>query len=138
MQTRNKCYTYFKIVGTFKTDEISEMLGLMPDEKWDIGDFRRNGTKYDFANWKIGSCYEYDVLVENQMRKTIEPLIDKMDILKQIHENYEVDFVLEIVPTIYTGDQNPCLAPSLDIIDFCHETRTEIDIDLYVMDATDE
>lgn len=72
------------------------------------------------------------------MRKNIAPLIDKMDILKQIHENYEVDFVLEIVPTIYSGDKNHCLAPSLDIIDFCHETRTEIDIDLYVMDAMEE
>lgn len=42
------------------------------------------------------------------MRKNIAPLIDKMDILKQIHENYEVDFVLEIVPTIYSGDKNHC------------------------------
>lgn len=138
LQTRNKCYTYFKIVGNFKTDEISEMLGLTPDEKWDIGDFRRNGTQYDFANWKIGSCDEYDILIENQMRKTIAPLLDKIDILKQIHKNYKVDFVLEIVPSICVGDINPCLGPPLDIIDFCHETRTEIDIDMYVMEAADE
>lgn len=59
MQTRNKCYTYFKIVGNFKTDEISQMLGLTPDEKWDIGDFRRNGTKYDFANWKMSEKIYY-------------------------------------------------------------------------------
>ena len=50
----------------------------------------------------------------------------------------DVSFVLEIVPTFYVGDINPCLAPSLDVIDFCHATRTEIDIDMYVYDSTDE
>jgi hypothetical protein len=45
--------------------------------------------------------------------------------------------VLEIVPTVYAGDITPCLAPSLDVMDFCHATRTELDIDLYVCDSTD-
>lgn len=57
---------------------------------------------------------------------------NKIELLNLIHRDYNVAFVLEIVPTIYVGDQNPCLAPSLDIIDFCHATRTEIDIDMYV------
>lgn len=71
-------------------------------------------------------------MVENQMRKTIAPLLDKIDLLNQIHHANNVTFVLEIVPTIYVDDQNPCLGPPLDVIDFCHATRTEIDIDMYV------
>lgn len=137
MQTRNRCYTYFKITGDFDPDEVTHLLSLQPTKTWKIGDFRRNGTKYDFSMWEIGRCTEYDVFVENQMRKTIAPLLNKIDLLNQIHNNNNVTFVLEIVPTIYVGDQNPCLAPPLDIIDFCHATRTEIDIDMYVYGVDD-
>ena len=132
VQTRNSCYTYFKITGDFDPDEVTHLLSLQPTRTWKIGDFRKNGTKYDFAVWEIGRCEEYDVIVENQMRKTIAPLLDKINLLNLIHRNNNVAFVLKIVPTIYVGDQNPCLAPPLDVIDFCHATRTEIDIDMYV------
>ena len=138
MNTRNSCYTYFKIVGDFNPDEVSELLNLTPEKTWKIGDLRLNGSKYDFALWEIGRCTEYDVEVENQMRKTISVLQDKISLLNQIREQNDVSFVLEIVPTIYVDDTNPCLAPSLDVIDFCHATRTEIDIDLYVYGLNDE
>ena len=131
MNTRNSCYTYFKIVGDFNPDDVSELLNLTPEKSWKIGDVRRNGTKYDFALWEIGKCTEYDVEVEKQMRKTIAVLQDKISILNQIKQENDVSFVLEIVPMIYAGDINPCLNPTLDIIDFCHATRTEIDIDMY-------
>lgn len=115
-----------------------ELLNLTPDKTWKIGDLRRNGTTYDFALWENGRCTEYDVEVENQTRKTIALLQDKIKLLNQIREANDVNFVLEIVPSIYVGDVNPCLAPPLDVIDFCHATRTEIDIDLYVYNSEDE
>ena len=138
MSTRNSCYTYFKIVGKFNPDDVSKILNLTPEKTWKIGDLRRNGTRYDFALWEIGKCTEYDVEVDNQMRKTIALLQDKIQLLNQIREENDVIFVLEIVPSIYVGDMNPCLAPSLDVIDFCHATRTEIDIDMYVYNSEDE
>ena len=39
---------------------------------------------------------------------------------------------------IYVNDINPCLAPSLDVIDFCHATRTKIDIDMYIFDSEEK
>ena len=66
MKTRNSCYTYFKIVGEFDPQDISNILGLNAEES------------------------------------------------------------------------TPCLAPTLDVIDFCHSTRTELDIDLYIIDLSDE
>ncbi|MBQ6789017.1 MAG: DUF4279 domain-containing protein [Clostridia bacterium] len=132
--TENSCYTYFRITGDFDPDIITVRLELQPDKFWKIGDKRRNGTEYDFASWEIGRCEEYNVLTENQMHKTIAPLLDKVVLLNKIREEFDVVFTLEIVPTIYAGNTNPCLAPSLKVIDFCHATRTEIDIDLYVMD----
>ena len=138
MNTRNSCYTYFRIVGNFNPDDISALLNLTPEESWKIGDLRRDGTKYEFANWKIGTCVEYDVYVENQMRKTISMLLDKIVTLNQIREENDVEFFLEIVPSIYVDDINPCLAPPLDVIDFCYATRTQIDIDMYLFNSENE
>lgn len=53
MNTRNSCYTYFKIVGNFNPDDVSELLNLISEKTWKIGDLRRNGTKYDLAIFKI-------------------------------------------------------------------------------------
>ena len=135
MNTRNRCYTYFRIVGNFNPDDVSALLNLTPEESWKIGDLRRNGTKYEFASWRIGKCAEYDVYVENQMKKTISMLLDRIATLNQIREENDVEFFLEIVPSIYVDDINPCLAPPLDVIDFCHATRTQIDIDMYLFDS---
>lgn len=138
MESRNSCYTYFKIVGKFKPEEISAVLGIEAEKSWEIGDKRSDGSYYDFALWEIGRCNDYDIEVANQMRKTISSLMDKIDLLNQIRRENDVSFYLEIVPTVYAEDSAPCLAPTLDIIDFCHATRTEIDIDMYVMDSCDE
>ena len=108
-------------------------MGLSPCKTWKIGDTRLDGSKYDFALWEFGRCEEYDVITENQMHQTIEPLLEKIDVLNKIREENDVSFYLEIVPTIYAGNPNPCLAPSLKVMDFCHATRTEIDIDMYVI-----
>ena len=144
--TRNSCYTYFKITGDFDPDEVTALLGLQPDEKWNRGDLklkghasmRREGLIYAFSAWVFGRCDEYDPYVEMQMRRTIAPLQDKIDLLNRIREENDVEFCLVIVPSIYAGDINPCLAPPLDVIDFCHATRTQIDIDMYVYDSADE
>ena len=72
------------------------------------------------------------------MTRTIAVLQDKIPLLNQIRQTYDVSFVLEIVPSIYVNDINPCLAPSLDVIDFCHATRTKIDIDMYIFDSEEK
>lgn len=138
MHGRNSCYTYFKITGTFEPSVISDILGLLPEKQWRIGDSRKNGTEYDFALWEIGRNKEYDIYVQNQMMRTIQPLLSKVEVLKRIKEQYHVAYTLEIVPSIYVGETNPCLAPSFPIIKFCYETETDLDIDLYVYDSTDE
>ena len=66
------------------------------------------------------------------MQETIKPLLDKIDILNQIREENDVNFYLEVVPYLYPNNYTPLLAPSLEVMDFCTATRTEIDIDLYI------
>ena len=146
LQTRNSCYTYFKMVGDFDPDEVTALLQLQPDETWKSGEPQRIGEQFmrrgpgmhKKSVWKFGRCNEYNPYVEEQMRATIAPLREKVDLLNRIRTTNDIQFFLVIVPTIYAGDINPCLAPPLDVIDFCHETRTEIDIDLYIYDSTDE
>ena len=42
----NRCYTYFRIVGKFNTDDISHILNLTPEKKWDIGDVSVKATDF--------------------------------------------------------------------------------------------
>ncbi len=130
----NRCYTYFRIVGKLNTDDISHILNLTPEKKWDIGDVRPNGSKYDFANCAIGYCKDYNIDTSVQMEKTISKLLDKKEELKQIREKFDVEFYLEVVPTLCVKESTPALAPSMTVMDFCYETRTKIDIDLYLED----
>ena len=130
----NRCYTYFRIVGKFHTDDISHILNLTPEKKWDIGDVRPNGSKYDFANWAIGYCKDYNIDTSVQMEKSISILMDKKEELKQIREKNDAEFYLQVVPTLCVDESTPALAPSMTVMDFCYETRTQIDIDLYLED----
>ncbi len=126
------CCTYFCIKGDFDPDVISKRLGLAPEASHKIGNKRSNGTAYDFAAWQFGTCKEYDILVEHQMMKTIAPLLPKTAILREIKREFDVAFTLEIVPTVRFDEDVPCLAPSLKVMQFCCDTGTELDIDLYV------
>ena len=130
------CYTYFRMTGDFDPDVISELLGLVPESSWKRGDARKDGkSQYDFSFWQFGTCWDYDVAVENQMLKTITPLLDKVEVLREIKARFAVDFTLEIVPTVRADETTPCLAPSMQVMRFCCDTGTEIDIDLYVADS---
>lgn len=130
----NQCYTYFRIVGNFDPDTISSKLGLQPYDSWKADDKNKFGREYGFSAWHFGKCEEYNIIVTEQMEETIAPLLDKIDILNQIRKEKDVDFYLEVVPFVSADNDNPCLAPSLKVMDFCTATRTEIDIDLYVCD----
>ncbi len=122
----------------FDPEEISKRLGLCPSKCGRIGDPRKDGSLFDFAYWQYGDCDEYDVLIENQMRKSIAGLLNKIEVLNEIRERFPVSFCLEVVPQIYVNNVLPCLSPPLDVIDFCHATRTEIDIDYYILSDQDE
>ena len=136
---KTKCKTYFRITGQFDTKTIINLLGIKPEESWDIGDVRVGGkSHYEFASCKFNTCAEYDFVVSNQMEKTLQPLFDKVEVLKQIKNNYDVSYGLIVVPYVRYDESSPCLAPSKKVMQFCIDTDTEIDIDLYVGCPDDE
>lgn len=128
----NRCYTYFRIVGDFDPSDISDQLELQAFKSWKEGDRRIDGTEHVFAAWHFGKCDDYNIDTARQMEKTIQQLKSKTDILNDIRQKYDVSFFLEIVPGLYSYNPTPTLSPSLEVIDFCHATKTEIDIDLYI------
>ena len=130
---QNECRTYFKIFGDFKVDDISNILNLQPEESWEKEDLRRDGKPYGFAHWSIGYCDEYNPYVYEQMRKTISPLLDKVDQLRLIKEKFRVDMYLVVVPKVYAESISPCLAPTPDIVEFLYKSKAELDIDLYTL-----
>lgn len=138
MTTKNSCYTYFKIVGDFDPDAITSLLQLKPDKYHKGTDKRPDGKAYGFASWNFGRCEAYNPIVSYQMQRTLAPLFDKTHVLNEIRERNDVCFYLSVVPQVFAGDIAPALAPSLEVIDFCHATRTEIDIDMYVYESSAE
>lgn len=129
----NSCYTYFSIRGDFDPDVITKMLGLQPDSTRKIGTERKNGHGiYPCSVWTVGRCDQYDVCIDNQIKKTIASLKDKISILNLIREQFDATFTIEVVPEIYPEESTPALGADLEIIDFCHAVRAEIDVDLYV------
>lgn len=129
---KNKCKTYFKIVGDFDCQEIISLIGITPNKMFNKNDIRRDNKPYGFSAVSFGLCDDYKVYSCEQMENTIDLLQPKIEILKDIKNKYKVDYCLEIVPQLYVNEITPCLAPSKKIIKFCYETDTEIDIDLYL------
>ncbi len=137
MRTKHTCYTYFFISGIFDPEEITNRLGLEPMDKWQMDKVDENGNSYLESFWQFGLCENYDTNVYNMMNETIKPLRGKEKELKAIKEEFKVKMFLEVVCSINTEELLPCFSPTLDIIDFCHQSRVEIDYDLYI-DETDE
>jgi len=136
---KTNCYTYFTIKGNFDPKHITSLLKLFPSNSWAIGDKRKAGDGYyDFALWEYGRCDKYEIDIEIQCLKTIAELRRKVEVLQRIKQIYDVDYVLEIVPSIYVNEISPALGFGKDVIEFCYLTETYIDIDLYTYNEDDD
>ena len=143
---KTECYTYFSIKGEFDPDEITSILGIQPVKTFRSGEpryFMKDGQKIDTGHkyscscWDGCRCDEYDVIISNQMEKTIEPLIQKIDLLNKLRERFDATFTLEVVPSICCEHEKPCISPSMKVIDFCSKVRADLDIDWYIDNMND-
>ena len=132
MERHGDCYTYFAIIGDFDPQRVSEILGLEPERTQKKGEILHGGRQSKISRWEIGWCRECEPHTATQMEKTIAPLLKKTDELNKVRKDLGAELYLCVVPTLLRDGVNPSLSPSLAVIDFCHETRTMIDIDLYV------
>lgn len=126
------CLTYFEIRGKFDPDHVTELLRMTPERIQRMEDKRPDGTPYDEAIWRYGSCIDYDGKASGQMLQTISALIPKADLLRKIRLMNRVSMTLQVVPMVRYDEKPPQLAPSMQVMRFCLETGTDLNIDLYV------
>lgn len=136
---KTNCHTYFAIRGEdFDPNEIASMLGLKAEKSWKRGDLRRDGKPYGFAYLEICHCGEYDPYTDNQLKKTIAPLLGKEELLLKLAKQYGLEYYLEAVPSLYLDEIHPALAPSIEVMEWCVKTKTKFDIDLYLYPNVEE
>ena len=143
---KTNSYTYFGIAsngkmgdrgfeaykkGIFHPKEITDLLDIQPFSSWAYGESRVSGPKYLFSSWDAEKSDIDRLDVEAQCRDTIMRLKTKIPLLNQIKKQYDVNFVLMIVPNIY-GDEQPWIAFHDEVIEFCYLTGTTIEVDMYM------
>lgn len=135
---KNSCKTYFIITGQFDPHKLTKALEIEPFKQHTSTDLRRDGKPFGFCSWCACLCQTYDPIVANQMEKTIEPLLGKEELLQMICQEGNCQLGLSVVPHVYVNEPSPCLAPSHKVMNFCLQTGTELDIDLYTYNSDDE
>ena len=143
---KTNSYTYFAIgsngttdrnghvafeKGIFNPADITNLLDIQPFNSWSYGDKRTNGSTYLFSNWAAEKSDTDRLDIGAQCLDTIKILKNKIPILKQIKEQFDVNFVIMIVPSVY-GDESPIMALNKEIIEFCYLTGTTIEMDMYI------
>lgn len=127
----NKCYTYFSITGDFDVDVVAKTLQIAPFKYFGKHDLRKDGKEYGFSSFSCCLCEQYDVYCENQIKKTIAPLKDKIAQLQLLQKQFDVKYVIQVVPYLRAGESAPSLVIDTEIIDFCHAARAAIDTDMH-------
>jgi hypothetical protein len=119
--------------GIFDPDEITNILGIDPFKKFKNGEPMPNhpsGRLYTFSRWNAEKSDVDRTDTGKQCLETIRNLKNKIPELLKIKSLYDVRFNIVIVPHIY--DEEVYLYFGKEIIDFCYQTGTTIDVDMYV------
>lgn len=149
---KTNSYTYFGIIsngeighrgfeayekGKFNPKEITDLLEIQPFNSRAYGENKASGHKYLFSSWNAEKSDINRLDVEAQCRDTIERLKTKIPLLNEIKKQYDVNFVLMIVPNIY-GDEQPWIVFDEEVIEFCYLTGTTIEMDMYMYSLINE
>lgn len=143
---RTSSYTYFGITsngsidhrglvasreGVFDPAEITKLLRIQPFNSWSVGDTRKDGSTYLFSNWAAEKSDIGRLDIDAQCAETIKELKNKVPLLNQIREQYDVSFVIMIVPSVY-AEEPPVMSFGKEIIEFCYLSGTTIEVDFYM------
>lgn len=112
-------------IGIYNKDEVEQAiiktLGVEPI-------FNRH-------HFEIGRNGDYNVYVSEMCRQTLKDLFGKEDRINALKAKYNLTTALSIVPHIAANGKTPnqCLSLDNDIIEFLYKTRTQMDLDYYVI-----
>lgn len=134
METGNT-YVYFALTGNnFDPQIVTERIGVIPTEKWNKGEKGKYKPSLEYSCWKLSTDKgkEY-IMVDNLVEELIEPLFDKIEIINELKNQFDLDSVLEIVMYIDINEKQstPTLGHDLKTIEFLHRTQTKTSVDIY-------
>lgn len=145
---KHSCKTYFSVGFEFDVQKnaalLKERRECSPEE---IGIFNKEevekyivehfGVKaeWDRHHFVIGSNARYSSDINKMLAATLKGLLGKEDAIKEMQQRFSVTCVLEIVPYIASGSEQPSQNLSLnqEIIDFLYNSDTAMDLDYYVI-----
>jgi len=91
----------------------------------------RPKIKHDFSRWDIETGYQESTNINIQINQIYQILKNKINILKKLKPKYALDYRLVIVINV-EDNEKPGMCFDHYIIDFLHEIRAIIDIDMYI------
>ena len=147
---QSTCYSYFMICsegqieegigfvaaegGGFDPDEITNRLGIQPVHTRKLGEPGDTGCgTCAFSEW--AACRQTAPAMDagGQCAGIVQALAPHIPTLREIKNEYNVRYYLMVVPHIYS-EITPTLDFDSEVIRFCHETETQISVDLYIYD----
>ncbi|MDE7379897.1 MAG: DUF4279 domain-containing protein [Clostridia bacterium] len=154
-QPNHDCRTYLKVwtgtTGSYeiyldrlsKTDIKSPEYRQMEDDRFDMDKIENALREIDgklkivrlAEYFTVEMNKEYDVDVNVMLRKTLEKLFGKEELLKEMQYKFCLDMTLEIVTTLSrdTEEPNQCLSIDRDIIEFLHKANLRLQISYSVV-----
>ncbi len=124
--------------GGFDPDEITNRLGIQPVHTKKLGEPLAPGCgSSTFSEW--AACQQIAPAMDagSQCASIVQTLAPHISTLREIKNEYNVRYYLMVVPHVYS-EVAPALDFDSDVIRFCHETETEISVDLYVYEHGQE
>jgi hypothetical protein len=111
---------------------ITDRLGITPNEQWRKGE-KVPGRSYPrrHSNWSLSTDYETSLDVDDQLKKIYNLLKTKIQILKEIKDEYNLGYQIVIIPNI-EDNEIPYLHFDRWILEFINDIEATIDIDLMI------
>lgn len=139
-----KCYSYFEIRSDryldydkgyisspnsdFNPEYITEILKIKPHKIFRMGANRESGIgKYPFTKWIFQP--EPEINDATQCISIVRALKEKIPLLQNIYNELNVNFSIQVVAYVVSGEAVPCFGFDEEIIEFCFLTHTDIGLD---------
>ena len=140
METGNT-YAYFALTGDdFDPKVLTQRLGVTPTEKWKKGDKWLLNRTLQFSNWEFSTNKKggYILMIDDLVKEVVDKLFDKIDIIKELKNEFNLDSRLEIVMYIDVNEERstPALGHNLKTIEFLYRTQTRTDVDIYTFNSS--